>query len=114
VRRPLKTKKKSTSPRGPGVLRKKIANYFSTIENLPYGASLLTEKKAAKTVVGAGILIMAFGAVLFSIGWKGHVPWVAETAFVITLIGWMMVVLGFAFGFVGWASKYLRFKTGHQ
>jgi vacuolar-type H+-ATPase subunit I/STV1 len=108
----LKPKKKNTTPRRSKGLGRKVVDLFSAVEHLPYGASLMTEIKAAKMTVGMGVLNMAFGAVLFSIGWKGHIPWVAETAFVITLIGWMMVVLGFAFGVIGWTSKYLPFKKG--
>ena len=91
---------------------KTVVNFIAMAENLPYGASLIQEKKVARVAMGLGIIVMAFGAAFFSVGWKLHITWLVETAFVITLIGWMMVILGFAFGVVGWVAKYIPFKPG--
>ena len=84
-----------------------LFNFISMMENLPYGASLIQEKRVARAGMGTGVLVMAFGAAFFSVGWKFHITWLVETAFVITLVGWMMVILGFAFGVVGWAAKHI-------
>ncbi len=95
----------------PGI-GKRVADIISLVEHLPYVASLLREKKAARVIMGTGILVMAIGAAIFSIGWKWHITWLVETAFVITLIGWMMVILGFAFGVVGLLAKFIPMKPG--
>jgi hypothetical protein len=113
----LNKRKTMTSPRAKRGVGKRFYDFFSLVENLPYGASLLHEKKVARVAMGVGVLVMAAGAAIFSIGWKFHVTWLVETAFVITLIGWMMVILGFAFGVVGWAAKYVpitRPKAGRS
>ncbi len=74
------------------------------VEHLPYGASHMTEKKAARGVMGAGIFVMVVGAAFFTVAWRARITWLGETAFAVTLIGWMMVILGFAFGVIGWAA----------
>jgi hypothetical protein len=82
----------------------KLVDFVALIEHLPYGASWMTEKKVARAALGAGIFIMALGAALFAVAWRAKITWLGETAFAITLVGWMMVILGFAFGVIGWAS----------
>lgn len=81
-----------------------MVRFISFIEQLPYGATMLQEKKVARGAMGTGILVMAVGASIFSLGWWQKWTWLVETAFFITLVGWMMVILGFAFGVVGWAA----------
>jgi hypothetical protein len=106
---------KKTTPasrRSKPEIGKRVVHFISLVEHLPYVASLLREKKAARVIMGVGILVMAVGAAFFSVGWKWKIPWLVETAFVITLIGWMMVILGFAFGVVGLAAKYIPMKPG--
>jgi hypothetical protein len=104
-----KRKKAGSQLSRPG-LGKRIYNFITLVENLPYGASLMQEKKVSRVAMGVGILIMAFGGVIFSVGWKWKITWVVETAFIISLIGWMMVILGFAFGVIGVAAKYVPVK----
>src|SRR5208282_4833837 len=100
-------------PAKPG-LGKRIYRFVSLVEHLPYGASLIQEKRVARGVMGVGVCVMAFGAAIFSIGWKLRVTWLVETAFFITLVGWMMVILSLAFGVVGWAAKYIPFHPGKK
>jgi hypothetical protein len=86
-----------------------MLDFVVFLEHLPYGASMLQEKRASRGVLGSGIVIMAVGAAVFSIGWKLHLNPVAETAFVITLVGWIMVIVGFAFWVVSTlAAKFPR------
>jgi hypothetical protein len=75
------------------------------IEHLPYGASRMTEKKAARGAMGLGVFVMAVGAAFFAVAWRAKLTWLGETAFTVTLIGWMMVILGFAFNVIGWAAQ---------
>ncbi len=113
--RPLKSRKRSSSPTAlgsNGSLKTRLNNFISNLEHLPYAATLLQEKKFARRVMGVGVVIMAVGAAIFSVGWKLKATGWVETAFVITLIGWMMVILGFAFGVVGWAAKYIPIRPG--
>jgi hypothetical protein len=91
-------------PARPGVF-KRLKNFVVLVEQLPYGASWLTEKRVARVVLAAGVIIMAFGAALFAVAWRARLSWLGEGAFVITLVGWMMVILAFAFGLVGWAAR---------
>ena len=81
------------------------------LEHLPYGASLMQEKKVSMGTMESGILIMAVGATLFAIGWASHWTWLVEIAFVLTLVGWMMVILGFAFWVVSHFAKIVPFKS---
>ncbi len=80
------------------------------MEQIPYGATMLQEKRAARGILGSGILIMAVGAAIFAVGWWGKWTWLVETAFFITLVGWIMVILGFAFGVVGWVARIFSLK----
>jgi hypothetical protein len=96
--------KPKRAPAHSGVF-KRFKDFVVLVEQLPYGASRLTEKRVARVVLGTGIVIMAVGAALFSVAWRARLSWLGETAFVITLIGWMMVILAFAFGLVGWAAR---------
>jgi hypothetical protein len=91
---------------------KRIYNFVSMVEQLPYGASLMQEKKVARVTMGTGLLVMAVGATLFAIGWGWKLTWLVETAFVITLIGWMMVIIGFAFWVVSSFAKKFPIKQG--
>jgi hypothetical protein len=84
---------------------KKLAGFVALIEHLPYGASHMTEEKAARGAMGAGIFVMAVGAAFFAVAWRAKITWLGETAFTVTLIGWMMVILGFAFNVIGWAAR---------
>jgi len=72
----------------------------------------MQEKRVSRGSMGAGILVMAVGASIFSLGWWQKWTGVVETAFFITLVGWMMVILGFAFGVVGWAAH--RFSSQRE
>jgi len=87
----------------PGVWGR-LVGFMVFLEQIPYGASRLSEKRAARGVLVAGTLVMALGAALFTVGWWARLTPLVETAFIIALVGWMMVILGFAFGFVGWAA----------
>ncbi len=80
---------------------------ISTLEQLPYGASFLREKEIARALMSAGSKIMAVGAAIFAIGWWDKISWLVETAFVITLVGWMMLIIGFAFWIVARLAKYM-------
>lgn len=93
---------------------KKIYNFIALIEQLPYGASLMQEKKVARVAMGTGLLIMATGSSLFSAGWWMKVNWLVETAFVITLIGWMMLIIGFAFWVVSSFAKNFPVKRSRN
>jgi hypothetical protein len=95
----------------PGV-GEKIFNFVSLVEHLPYGASMMQEKRVARVAMGTGLLIMAVGASLFAIGWGWKLTWLVEIAFVITLIGWMMVIIGFAFWVVSSFAKKFPVKQG--
>ena len=103
---PLKKRKKPSKP----ALWERATSLFSLIEHLPYGASLIQEKKAYRGLLGLGILTMAFGAALFATGWWAKWSWLVETAFVITLVGWMMVILGSAFWVVSTLAKKFPVK----
>ncbi len=84
---------------------KRIYNFISLVEHLPYGASMMQEKRVSRVTLGTGLLVMAVGATLFAIGWGMKITWLVETAFFITLIGWMMVIIGFAFWVVSSFAK---------
>jgi hypothetical protein len=86
--------------------------FLSLVEQLPYGASMMEEKKVSRGTLGLGVLVMAVGATIFAIGWTLHLNWLVEIAFVITLIGWMMVILGFAFWAVSTFAKRFPPKRG--
>ncbi len=88
----------------PGV-GKRIYNFISLVEQLPYGASLMQEKKVARVAMGSGLLTMAVGASIFAFGWGLKITWLVETAFFITLIGWMILIIGFAFWVVSSFAK---------
>ncbi len=88
-----------------------MVNFLSLVEQIPYGASLMREKRVSRGSMGAGILVMAGGAAIFVLGWWQKWTWLVETAFFITLVGWMMVILGFAFGVVGWAAHRFSRKA---
>jgi hypothetical protein len=90
----------------------RIFNFVSLVEHLPYGASMMQEKRVARVAMGTGLLIMAVGASLFAIGWGWKLTWLVEIAFVITLIGWMMVIIGFAFWVVSSFAKKFPVKQG--
>ncbi len=72
----------------------------------------MQEKRVSRGSLGTGILVMALGASIFALGWWQKWAWLVETAFFITLVGWMMVILGFAFAVVGWAAHHFSSKRG--
>ncbi len=80
------------------------------VEQLPYGASMMQEKKVSRVTLGTGLLVMAVGASIFAIGWGMKITWLVEAAFFITLIGWMMVIIGFAFWVVSSFAKRFPIK----
>jgi hypothetical protein len=102
--------KKSTRPKA----FQRLVDFFLFLEQLPFGASWLSEKRAARGVMAAGLLVMAIGGSLFAVAWRAHLTALGETAFVITLVGWMMVILGFAFAMVGWAARTFPTKKGRN
>jgi len=69
-------------------------------DGLPYGASKLHDRRMARRVMGGGVLLMAVGATVFAVGWRYKFNGLEQAAFVITLIGWMALIIGFAFWFV--------------
>jgi hypothetical protein len=100
-----KTKRLSQS-----ALWNRAYNFFSLVEQLPYGASIMQEKKVSRGILGLGVLVMAVGAAIFATGWTLHWNWLVEIAFVITLVGWMMVILGFAFWVVSHLAQRFPIK----
>jgi len=70
------------------------------VDRLPFGASMLKERKTALTGMGGGVLLMAVGASIFALGWWRKVIALVDVAFVVTLIGWMCFLVSFAFWFV--------------
>jgi hypothetical protein len=88
----------------------RIFNFVSLVEHLPYGASMMQEKRVARVAMGTGLLVMAVGSSIFAIGWGIKLTWLVESAFVITLIGWMMVIIGFAFWVVSSFAKRFPVK----
>lgn len=75
---------------------------------------MMQEKKVARVTMGTGLLVMAVGASIFAFGWGLKITWLVETAFFITLIGWMMVIIGFAFWAVSsFAKKFPPKSTKH-
>jgi hypothetical protein len=92
----------------------RVFNFVSLVEHLPYGASMMQEKRVARVAMGTGLLIMAVGASLFAIGWGWKLTWLVEIAFVITLIGWMMVIIGFAFWVVSSVAKKFPIQHGKK
>jgi hypothetical protein len=82
----------------------------SLFEGLPYGASMLHEKKAALVAMGVGVLAMASGAGVFAVGWWFKLNRVVEAAFVITLVAWMLLVISSAFWIVSTAAGKMRKK----
>jgi len=96
---------KKKSGQTPPNFWEKSVRFIFTLEELPYGASLLIEKNIAKSIMGIGLKVMALGGMIFAGGWKIKVNWILETAFVITLVGWMMLIIGFAFWTVSGISK---------
>jgi hypothetical protein len=88
----------------PDAGKKGLARLF---EGLPYGATMLHEKRAALAAIGIGVLAMALGASVFAVGWWFKVAWLVETAFVITLLAWMLLVVSSAF----WVVSTLAAKT---
>ena len=103
--------KKSAPASRPG-WGKRMVGFITILEQIPYGASMLQERRVARGVMGFGVLVMAVGSAFFALGWwQKWTVWV-ETAFFFTLAGWMMVILGFAFAAVGWAARIFhpRFK----
>lgn len=75
----------------------KFQKLISILERLPYGASLMEEKWAAWTAVGGGALLMALGSALFSAGWWFKLNALMDAAFVVTLLGWMLLIISSAF-----------------
>jgi hypothetical protein len=98
-------------PTKPGV-GKRVYNFISLVEHLPYGASMMQEKRVSRVTLRTGLLVMAVGASIFAVGWSLKLTWLVETAFFITLIGWMMVIIGFAFWVVSSFAK--RFPANHH
>ena len=78
---------------------------------MPYAASRLKEKQTARALLQGGSGLMAFGGAVFAVGWWGHWNGMLEAAFIITLVGWMMVVIGFAFWVVSHAVQWMGFKS---
>jgi hypothetical protein len=74
-------------------------------DGLPYGASKLHDTQASTRVLGGGVLLMAVGATVFAVGWRFKINSLEAFAFVLTLIGWMALVIGFAFWFVTTVAK---------
>jgi len=72
----------------------------------------MQERRVWRGALGTGILVMAIGAAIFAVGWRAQWTWLVETAFFVTLVGWMMVILGFAFGSVSWAARTFPLKKG--
>ena len=50
--------------------------------------------------MGGGVLLMALGATVFAVGWSHQFNGLEQAAFGMTLIGWMALIIGFAFWFV--------------
>ena len=79
----------------------------------------MREKRVALVAMGAGFLLMTVGATLFAVGWRTKLEWVVETAFGVTLIGWMLLIISFAFWVVSaFAARYrmriLRFLAAQR
>lgn len=72
---------------------------------------MMQEKRVSRVTLGTGLLVMAVGAFIFAIGWGMKITWLVETAFFITLIGWMMVIIGFAFWVVSSFAKKFPIKN---
>lgn len=70
------------------------------MKGIPYAAEALKETRVARRAAGGGVLCMAFGATLFALGWACKLRRLVETAFVVTLLSWMALVISFAFWFV--------------
>jgi hypothetical protein len=54
----LNKRKTMTSPRAKRGVGKRFYDFFSLVENQPYGASLMHEKKVARVAMGVGVLVM--------------------------------------------------------
>lgn len=82
-----------------------IKNTIQTLEELPYGATYLQEKRVARVGFGLGLLLMAFGAAIFSVAWSRKWAYPLDIAFVVTLVGWMIIIISFAFWIVSSLAK---------
>jgi hypothetical protein len=85
--------------------RAKFLRIVSILERLPYGASRLEEGLVAWTAVGSGTLLMALGSALFAVGWWRKLNALMDVAFVVTLLGWMLLIISSAFLFVTTVAK---------
>jgi hypothetical protein len=83
---------------------------ISIIGRLPYGADSNEEKWVARVAMGGGALLMATGSAFFAVAWSFKFSRLLDTAFVLTLVGWMLLIVSFAFWFVASIAKKVANK----
>lgn len=87
-------------PPDPGRPGSRRLRFLAWLKELPHATDAAQDRVEARVGLGIGLFLAAVGGLLFLLGWGRKVPWLLDSAFVTTLVGWMAPPIAGAFWLV--------------